>query len=72
MYKLTSKAISHKWNLLRILKIWRFSNAPCFRRLKVSTALLLFVIETVLAGRSGLLSKNRLICRMQDESLQSD
>jgi len=47
MYKLRSKAVSRRWDPLGILETWHIDNAPRSRRPKISTALLLFIINTI-------------------------
>src|SRR5438552_1550937 len=47
LYKLRSKAISHRWDPLGILETWHIDDAPRSGRPKISTALSLFIIETM-------------------------
>jgi len=47
LYKLRSKAISRGWDPLGILETWHIDDAPRSRRPKISTALSLFIIETM-------------------------
>jgi hypothetical protein len=47
LYKLRSKAISRRWDPLGILETWHIDDAPRPGRPKISTALSLFIKETM-------------------------
>jgi len=47
LYKLRSKAISRRWDPLGILETWHVDDAPRSERPKISTALALFIIQTI-------------------------
>jgi hypothetical protein len=47
LYKLRSKAILYRYDPLRILETWYVDNTLCPGRPKISTALVLFIIEII-------------------------
>ena len=47
LYALRTKAISHGWMPSKALETWHVDDAPHPRRLKISTALSWFIIETM-------------------------